>query len=231
VFRRAEGYRSSENRSFQGRRKAVLLLFGAFCSVSFEICGAIAQDEEADEIVRQGRTIVRPQLSDQLEHSPANGRETDWRDLNSGLSGQITVYSIATRNGQPCRSFKYTVQGARVIVTVSGLRCRDMSGFWDVAGVPDIVGSHDLTDASIKHIQVNLGFLAYYTGPSDGLPSPELANAVAAFEQDEGVAPDTVKDRLFDLTEDAVRRAGRPGHCDPPAALSNQGTIVCGRTP
>lgn len=81
----------------------------------------------------------------------------------------------------------------------------------------------------IRDLQLNLRRLAYCRGNADGLRSPDLLQALLAFERDEQVAPEAEPTpAILQLSYEAIARIRSGGSCEdvgpPPAGVS----VACG---
>lgn len=209
-------------------------------------------DDEA--LIHKVRVTIANVLNQTLEGARSD-RPVAWSDPSSSLAGVITVYSPIMREGRPCRSFKYVVHDTSQEVTDTGLYCRDPTGLWSSAGVPDIVATRLIEpvppqasptgqsalgqslaediqpDPIVARLQRNLIRLAYDEGPADGRRQPRFETSLQQFELDEGLpqgSDSSAIRRALMQSAAAVARANRGGICERPAD-SEDTTLVCGR--
>ncbi len=221
------------------RRRATLWALGA--GMLALAAGPPARSQAGESLpVRKLRLQVAGSLNEALEHARSY-QPIAWTDPSGGSTGAITVYSPILQGERPCRNFKYVVRAGSEEITDSGLRCRQRGGLWLDAGVPDLVAVRALApiplaptpsippDPLLAQLQANLVRLAYDAGPADGTMRPGFADALRAFEADEGVAPsaDPVR-RDLALSAAAVARARVAGSCQRITDIQ-AATLVCGR--
>lgn len=205
--------------------------------------GARAEDAEDAALWRSSQPMLRPRLNAALETAPSE-RPIDWTDTASGISGEIVVHPAIPLEPIPCRSFSYTLRQAGTLrragaaLAMTGTRCRQAAGLWQPDGTEDRmipVGRGPLPlapdavpDTLVRALQMNLGRLAYFEGPADGIASPALQAALVGFEQDEGVPFDGRPSAAVEaLSEAAIARIPPPGACPgtPPPGRS----VACGQ--
>lgn len=177
----------------------------------------------------QAEAVVAPRLQEVLENAPPD-RPVPWRDEASGLSGTV-VASVATFSGRPCRAVRYTVQGGSRPLAIEGERCREPDGRWVAGRVADRIADAAAASPTVRDLQAALHRLAYYRGPTDGLPSAALSRALLAFEHDEQVPPEAEPGPdLLALAYRAIGRIPVDGSCAPEDPVPNGMSAACGST-
>lgn len=81
----------------------------------------------------------------------------------------------------------------------------------------------------VRDLQLNLRRLAYYRGDADGVRSPDLLQALLAFERDEQVAPEAEPTpAILQLSNEAIARIRSGGSCEDLGPLPVGTSMACG---
>lgn len=96
--------------------------------------------------------------------------------------------------------------------------------------VPGIVAYGQMQPSPlVRDLQLNLRRLAYYRGDADGLHTPELLQALLAFEHDEQVAPEAEPSpAIVQLSNEAIARIRSGGSCEEFGPLPAGTSVACG---
>lgn len=189
---------------------------------------ASPSQSKVDAVMGKARATVFSRLVEALEKSPSNV-EIPWN--NGDVSGTIIVYPSMGNTGSPMRSFKYTARDSEAEIIISGVRCRDQSGFWDACkgSAPDVSLAQDISNPLVQPLQENLSRLHYFAGQESGTMSPEFRQALVEFQSDEGITADGVANRqVLTASQSALERMGRRGNCESPPDAAGE-ALVCGK--
>lgn len=227
-----------------------LKLYAAAAALAVVLVGSpnlwAAEVSEDDPLVRSAHQAIAGPLNTALEHERSN-HPVPWGDPMANLNGVITVFPPVIQAGRPCRSFKYEVRNGQDEVVDKGLYCRDPTGLWRTAGVPDLLDKHPIdpvvpyadkagstpsqSESTLARLQKNLVRLAYGVLPTDGSSNTDFITALMQFEADEGIQqgtdPDAIR-RALERSTATLARSNTGGVCEAPN--SNDGaTLMCGR--